>query len=384
MASAWVFQKIEDVKKLGEGKAPWYVGWYEPDGRRRKKSFGIGFLGKKRAEKEKHKLEEQLMTGTYQMQCKKAWEEFRREYEAKILAGKALNTKVQACAALDHFERLIKPVRVFALCTAHVDDFITKRRTEPGKKSGSIVSPFTINKDLRHIKAALAVAIEWGYLAKLPKFRMEREPEELPSYVTGEHFTQIYRACDQAVKPKDLANGIRPADWWQALLIMGYMTGWRIGDMLALRRERLDLDAGTALSLAKDNKGKRDELTPLHPVVIEHLRRLSSVFSPMVFPWSCNRRTLYVDFAKIQEAAGIHLNCYQEHKHTRYCHVYGFHDLRRAFATMNADKLTGDALQVLMRHRSYQTTQKYINIARQLNPAVASLHVPEVVRSHAQ
>jgi hypothetical protein len=46
---------------------------------------------------------------------------------------------------------------------------------------------------------------------------------------------------------------------------------------------------------------------------------------------------------------------------------------------MNADKLTLDALQTLMRHKSYQTTQVYINMARQMDKAVASLHVPEIL-----
>jgi hypothetical protein len=47
---------------------------------------------------------------------------------------------------------------------------------------------------------------------------------------------------------------------------------------------------------------------------------------------------------------------------------------------MNADKLTPDALQALMRHKSYQTTQVYINLARQMDTAVASLHVPDVLQ----
>jgi hypothetical protein len=34
-----------------------------------------------------------------------------------------------------------------------------------------------------------------------------------------------------------------------------------------------------------------------------------------------------------------------------------------------------------MRHKSYLTTQVYINYARQLDAAVAGLHVPEVLRS---
>lgn len=72
---------------------------------------------------------------------------------------------------------------------------------------------------------------------------------------------------------------------------------------------------------------------------------------------------------RIQEAPES--NC-----RVRHSHVYGFHDLRRAFATMNAYKLSAEALQALMRHKSYQTTQKYINLARQMDTAVASLHVP--------
>jgi hypothetical protein len=51
---------------------------------------------------------------------------------------------------------------------------------------------------------------------------------------------------------------------------------------------------------------------------------------------------------------------------------------------MNADKLTPDALQALMRHKSYLTTQKYINMGRQLDAAVGVLHVPEVLRSAAK
>ena len=47
---------------------------------------------------------------------------------------------------------------------------------------------------------------------------------------------------------------------------MAYMTGWRIGDLLGLRREDLDLDAGTAITRAEDNKGKRDEVCSYIPL----------------------------------------------------------------------------------------------------------------------
>jgi hypothetical protein len=35
-------------------------------------------------------------------------------------------------------------------------------------------------------------------------------------------------------------------------------------------------------------------------------------------------------------------------------------------------------LQALMRHQSSMTTDRYINMVRQIKPAVANLHVPDV------
>jgi integrase len=265
--------------------------------------------------------------------------------------------------------------------TSTVDEFRAKRRSEPGKKKGASVSPATVNKDLRHLRAVLRRAHSWGYLPRVPDFTFEKEAKKLPTYVAADHFACIYRACDLAKLPTGLPCS--PADWWRALLVMGYMTGWRIGDMLGLRRDDLDLEHGYAISRADVNKGKREERVKLHPVVVAHLQQLKH-FEPVVFPWYHNRRTLDVVFARIQQAAGIHLACPERHEHTKTCHVYGFHDLRRAFATLNAEKLTPDALQALMRHTSYQTTQRYINYARQLDEAVASLHVPDFLRTKAQ
>jgi integrase len=161
--------------------------------------------------------------------------------------------------------------------------------------------------------------------------------------------SQLYAACDKARMHE--GPPFPPADWWRALLVMGYMTGWRTSDMLGLRRDDLDLDAGTAITRAADNKGKRDERVKPHPAVVEKLRKLAG-FDVRVFPWNHNRRTLRREFLRVQQAAGIEVPCLGEHEHTPHCHAYSFHDLRRAFATMNADRLTPDALQGLMRHKS--------------------------------
>ena len=74
-----------------------------------------------------------------------------------------------------------------------------------------------------------------------------------------------------------------PADWWRAMLVMAYMTRWRISEIVALRRDDLDLDTATAITRGEDNQGNRDDLVPLHPIVVEHLRRARTM-NPMVFP----------------------------------------------------------------------------------------------------
>jgi integrase len=394
----WIFQNARQVQKYGSDGASWYVGYRDPDGKRRSESCGAGAHGKSLAEKLRAKRQAELITDTYKTNSKKTWQEFRQEYEAKIIDGMGVTTARLVRDALNSFERIVKPVRMSGIKTQTIDEFRAERRTERGKKSGSVISPASVNKELRHLKAALKKAVAWEHLSKMPAFEFEREPEELPTYVTAEHFAAIYRACDVATLPGDVPN-VTPADWWRGLLAMAYMTGWRISEILSLKRSDVDLDRATAITRAVDNKGKRDELVDLNPVVIEHLKKLTASFSQIVFPWKASVRDLYKQFARIQEAASSKLMCKEqhehtercphvcgflecaiEHKHTRFCYVYGFHDLRRAFATVNAERLKEDELQKLMRHRSYLTTQKYVNMSKRLTAAVASLHVPEVLR----
>jgi integrase len=388
--SVWTYQLPRQVRERGAKKASWYVGWFTPEGKKRGKSCGAGFLGKAKAEKERQRIESELESGKYREQLKRTWKDFKAEYAARILEGMTSTTRRVTLDALSHFERIVQPVRMFRIRTQDFDDYVAARRQEHGKKRGSLVSPATINKELRHLKAVMRVAEDWGYLPAMPKVRMEKVPKKLPTYVTGEHFAAIYRACEHAKFPND--QPFPAADWWRGLVVTGYMTGWRVSDMLGLRRIDTDLDAGTAITRYEDNKGKRDELVKLHPVVVAHLRKLTPAgrqglklagFDPCLFPWNWSRRRLHEQFARIQQKAGIRLPCRVrgEHEHTPFCYVYGFHDLRRAFATMNADKLSASALQALMRHKSYQTTQLYINMARQMDEAVASLHVPEVLRA---
>lgn len=366
LSRAWVFQDARQKQKLGDD-APWSVGWYY---RKVRRSKTLGSL--KDAKTFARRKEGELAASVEHARRRVSWKVFRAEYEESMATTRA-TTRSAIKIALDHFERIIAPGKVCDISTTMIDRYKGARSKERGQKKGTTVAVPTINKELRMVKAALNVAHDWDCLAKVPKVKMLREPKKLARIVTGDHFTKIYGACDAATFPRDLPYPA--AEWWRSLLMFLYMTGWRIGETLALRRCDLDLKAGCATTRHDDNKAGRDEKVKLHDVVIDHLERIPSV-EPMVWPWYHGEITLWREFARIQEAGGVRLACDEAHEHTDACHAYGFHDLRRAFATVNVDKLSAQQLQTLMRHKSYSTTQRYIAMASDLSEAVAGLTVP--------
>ena len=361
---AWLFQDHRQKQKLGE-KAPWSVGWIDPDGKRCSKRLGA----KSVAEKFARKTEGQLAGGVYQSSSSKTWAQFVAEFD-KVMAGR-MKPGSMACStiSLGHFERIIHPKRVSSIKTKTIDAYVSARRLEGRCKHQETeqVASSTINKELRFLRAALRKAVKWGFLPVMPEIVFLRERRKIPTFVAPEAFAKLYGACERACEPEYICA----ADWWRAFLVTAYMTGWRVGSILSLRWADVDLDEGTALSRADDNKGGRDQRIDLHPLIIEHLRKIES-FRPCVFDWGRSRHQLYRRWHALQRAAGVKRDDGR---------LYGFHDLRRAFATLNADRMTADALQLLMQHRDYETTQKYINMARQAKKVSHDLFVPTLTLS---
>jgi len=372
----WIFQYPNEVKRKGIEKASHYVGWYDSNGQRHAESCGAGARGKQKADQRKRKIQSELDMGMHQPPSKKKWADFRKEYEEKIYPNLARQSREQVSAVLNHFERIVKPRQMSKLTTQTIDAFVAVLRTERGKNRGSTMSIATINKDLRHIKAVLRKAVEWERLPKMPRIKLLREPEKLKRYVTQEHFDKLYQdAAFKANLPKNPGQAYESSVWWQALLATAYMTGWRIRELLALRTEDVDVLAKTLITRHADNKGRRDAKVPVHATVIEHLQKVMGN-GTFVFAWTHGAKKLWDEFRRIQKEAGIHLACREEHEHTPACHVYGFHDFRRAFATTNAKNMKPEVLQQMMRHKSYTTTLGYINLAEQMQDAAKSIRTP--------
>jgi hypothetical protein len=161
--SEWTKQIASQVKKQGTNKASWCFFWIEPDGSQRKKSCVPGRDGKWLANQLADKTTAQLKLGTYvsDKQSEFTWEKFVAEY-LKHISNQAAKTYIESRTSLNHFGRILKlnGKPVGSLTTKHVDTFKDARREERGKKPGSKLSPASLNKDLRTVKAALNVAPE--------------------------------------------------------------------------------------------------------------------------------------------------------------------------------------------------------------------------------
>lgn len=366
-----LFQHTKDKAKHG-AKAPWSVKWRDPDGRQRTKRVG----SKTHAKNFKAKIESELSQSLYTGIIPKSWPEFRKELKRKELHLLKPSTQETYRIALDNFERIIHPDKMAHLNTRVIDDYRSKRSKEKGIKGG-VISAATVNNELRTLRAVLKHAKRWNYVQNVPEFRFIKEPERIPRYVTVEHFEAIYGACHVATRPTDL-----PYDaptWWRAFLIFQWMTGWRRSEPLHLLTSELDLETGEAITLAEDNKGNRDDRVPLHPVVVEHLQGMKS-FRPEVFPWDLSSKALYTQYYRIQAEAGIELQCREKHDHTESCKYYGFHDLRRSFASVTAGQVDAKLLQKLMRHKDYSTTLRYINSREQLRDVTETFVTPNLAR----
>ena len=312
---------------------------------------------------------------TYQLVVPRQWTEFCAEYEETILSKLKYSTSVTYRVALDRFQQIAKPKKVKDISSRMMDKYIAQRLQQRGLKQGSKVSPATVNSELRVFRSIFRIAKKWNYLVTIPEFDNVHELKRMKGHVTHEHFVLMYHHCNAAMKPDHMPYD--PETWWRAFLFFMYMTGWRVSEPLALLRQDLDLKAGIAITRAEDNKAGRDEAVALHPSVIKHLEWMAG-FTPEVFPWEFTQRRLYVEFHRIQKAAGIHLPCSGRHEHTDACHYYGFHDLPRGFATVTGKNLGNRALQQMMRHKDYSTTQRYIDLRNQLDGVADLLEVPDI------
>jgi integrase len=96
----------------------------------------------------------------------------------------------------------------------------------------------------------LRLAEEWGYIAKVPKIRLAKEPEGRIRFLSEEEIARLPAACEVR-QSKSL--------WLLPVVTIAVNTGMRKGEILGLEWERVNFSRGVVL-LEKTKSGRRREI----------------------------------------------------------------------------------------------------------------------------
>lgn len=201
------------------------------------------------------------------------------------------------------------------------------------------VKPATINREMALMKHAFNLAIkEWEWAKENPVSRVsfEKEDNKRDRWLRQEEETRLLSACQL---------------WVQEIVITALHTGMRMGEILALKWDTIDLFRRTVTILHSKNGDKRT--IPLNGHMFALLKekmkgRVSS--SEWVFPSQAGT---------MRDGHGLR-RAFRKALKTAKIHDFHFHDLRHTFATRLIQAgVDLYKVQKLLGHRSPVMTQRY-------------------------
>jgi len=202
------------------------------------------------------------------------------------------------------------------------------------------VSDTTIRRDIACLGSMLTCAVEWDWLEANPvKSFGKRSLKESP------HRTRFLTDVEYK-KLLESAGDLRP------IIIVAVETGLRLGEILNLRRQDVDLERAE-LHVREGKTGQRT--VPMSKAASAQMSaQPRHMISPLVF-WHGEGKALRVDaisskFAALVKKAGIK--------------DFRFHDLRHTFATWAIQKRGLDLYRVqkILGHKGSQMTQRYAHL----------------------
>jgi integrase len=197
-----------------------------------------------------------------------------------------------------------------------------------------------------------------GILPRIPYMRPTREIRGLPRRVSQEDLSRFYIACGQIQSPK---TGFPAPRFWQTLLVVLYFSGLRRGDVFNIKFADLDLDGGTLLFTAR--KTAKPMRLPLHPCVVEHVRRIVEPKREYLFQSSIKiSGDLHRRWNWICRKAGVE--------------KFTPHDLRRTCCA-ESERIKAGMGSVILQHAVNDTTHvSYLNQMEELAETIEKMRVP--------
>jgi integrase len=303
------------------------------------------------------------------VQTKRGAEQYERELRQALLDGRATDDEAKKQAPLlsafaDEFVGTYavsnnKPSEVESKRSAFKNHLIpalgSKRLDQIGpreieafksRKLTEGLSPKTVNNFLTMLRKLLAVAVEWNLLSHVPPVKWLIVPEPAFDFFTFEEAERLIASASPDARP---------------MIVTAAKTGLRLGELLALRWEDVDLKGGRLLvrqNIARGQittpKNHRKREVPLGDLVLATLRAHRHLRSECVFAKADGARMTKGEAKwplwQACKRAGLRL--------------VGWHMLRHTFAShlvMRGAPLKG--VQELLGHSTMEMTMRYAHLS---------------------
>ena len=217
-------------------------------------------------------------------------------------------------------------IKLDKITPKQVDTLLTDMRA-------SGLAPATVNKNYRHLKAALRKAMDWQYLIPFKFPRQDREEKKV-RYLSHEEFKKLLKAI------KD--------DEFKLLVKLAAYSGLRSGEIIRLQWSDIDNPEGH-IRVSSRQKNRTESRIPISPKIRAMLDLMPEPHTGKVFrfnsvEWVSHKFKAYATDTGLED--------------TR------FHDLRHTFGSWLA--MSGvpiKTIQELMRHKSITSTMVYAHLS---------------------
>lgn len=194
----------------------------------------------------------------------------------------------------------------------------------------------TVNKNYRHVKAAVRQAIKWLYTPPIVDWPKELKEKKIARYMTKDQLQSYFKAAQKI-----------DSEWFDFCILTCY-TGLRSGEALRLTRGDIDNPKGF-LRITPEQKNKDESRIPINDM------------ARTIFNRYRDRKDKIFNFSSVYFVSH---KFKQTLKKAMLPETFRFHDLRHTYASHMAmageDLLT---IKELMRHKSISSTMVYTKLS---------------------
>ena len=271
---------------------------------------------------------------------------FEKQYRPKRLIGCSSNTIRQYHYQFAHLRRYLGREPLIGDLTDENLSGVMEAVVAKGRR------PTTANKIRNHILAMWRYFHGRGVIRLAPDVAAMPEPQMTPRAWSREDLALLMTSCRAQKGAYTWTNdegrecSIAKADWWVAIHEVLWSTGERIGAIMQVTWDDVDLADGWLVVRAEVRKFRKEPRTyKLTPEAVAALEQIREPERELVFHWPRIYTHLWYVYRKIRADVGLPTS-----------RMDGFHKMRRSVASYGAE--AGVDPCFLMGHSSRRVTER--------------------------